>query len=353
LDPKYPFEDPSAPGDLIGRLLRVPLRVKLAGANLLLILAAGAILVVAWDGAVSRSQLFLTILLALSGSLLLNLALVHLALAPLEKIESVAARVWKGNLDARVAPSPLADRDMLRVGNTLNVLLDRLAEERSRIRELATQVIRAGDEERSRLARELHDSTAQTLAALALQASSALQSARDPGLREQLELIRVHAVDALEEVRTLSHTVHPRVLDDLGLLPALETLARRTREAHEVEVTVTAAGDASALASPLSSVLYTIAQEAVTNAVRHGAPRSIQIMVVATGDAARLEIADDGHGFDAEAPGTPPAARGLFVMAERAALVDGKLQIDSTPGRGTRIVATVPTTLATHSPAHE
>jgi two-component system NarL family sensor kinase len=143
------------------------------------------------------------------------------------------------------------------------------------------------------------------------------------------------------------------VLDDLGLLPALETLARRTKEAHEVEVTVTAAGDVSALASPLSSVLYTIAQEAVTNAVRHGAPRSIQIIVVATGDAARLEITDDGHGFDAEAPVSPPAARGLFVMAERAALVDGKLQIDSTPERGTRIVATVPATLATHSPAHE
>jgi signal transduction histidine kinase len=353
LGAKYSYEDPSAPRDWLSRLLRVPLRAKLAGANLLLIVAAAAVIVVAWDGTVSRSQLFVTIVLALSGSLLLNLTLVHLALAPLEEIESVAARVWKGDFDARVAPSPLADSDMLRVGNTINLLLDRLAEERSRIRELATQVIRAGDQERSRLARELHDSTAQTLAALALQASSAVQSARDSGLREQLELIRVHAVDALEEVRTLSHTVHPRVLDDLGLVPALETLARRTKEAHELDVSVNSAGEASALPAPIASVLYTIAQEAVTNAVRHGAPRSIQIMVAATGDTARLEITDDGHGFDAEVPAGRPAARGLFVMAERAALVDGKLHIDSKPGRGTRIVATVPTTLATHGSAHE
>ena len=345
--------DMRAGGGVLGAPLRVPLRSKLLGANLLLLLAATALIFLARGGIVSRSQLFATIVLVLLGSLLLNFTLVHLALAPLKEVEATAARVWRGDLDARVAPSPLADDDMRRLGGTLNLLLDRLEGERSRIRDLATQVIQAGDRERARIARELHDSTAQTLAALALQTSSALQQARDDGLREQLELIRDHAVDALEEIRALSHTVHPRVLDDLGLRPALDVLARRMRDAHEIEITVQSVGDMGSLPPSRSSVLYTIAHEAVTNAVRHGAPRSIGIVVAVNSDAARLEVTDDGRGFEVGTTERYPTGSGLFAMAERAALIDGELEIDSTPGRGTRIVATVPITLATKSTIHE
>jgi signal transduction histidine kinase len=231
---------------------------------------------------------------------------------------------------------------MQRIGNTLNTLLDRLAAERSRVRELAADVIKAGDLERARIGRELHDSTAQTLAALVLQASSAVQSARDEQSRQQLELIRNHAVEALEEVRALSHTVHPRVLDDLGLVPALETLARRTRSAHEIDVTVQVVGGAPAISSPLSSALYTIAQEAVDNAVRHARATEIWIILGADDHAARFEVRDDGMGFDREEARGRRTDRGLFVMAERAALVDGTLVIDSAPGRGTRILVTAP-----------
>ena len=133
-------------------------------------------------------------------------------------------------------PSRLADRDMARVGTTLNTLLDRLTEDRARVRRLAAQVISAQDEERARVARELHDSTAQMLAAVMLQLGVAAQESTSPALDERIATLRDMAAEALEEVRTLSHTIHPRVLDDLGLAAALEWLARQTREQESLDV---------------------------------------------------------------------------------------------------------------------
>ena len=113
---------------------------------------------------------------------------------------------------------------MMRVGGAINLLLDGLVQDRAQSRRLASLVISAQDEERARIARELHDSSAQTLTALLLQVSAAARDEKDPVLATRLEEIRVIAGSALEEVRVLSHTVHPRVLDDLGLVAALEWL---------------------------------------------------------------------------------------------------------------------------------
>ena len=132
-----------------------------------------------------------------------------------------ARRVSAGDLEARVPPSVLADRDMARVGTTLNTLLDRLTDDRARVRRLAAQVISAQDEERARVARELHDSTAQMLAAVMLQLGAAAQESSRPRSTTRLATMRELVAEALEEVRTLSHTMHPRVLDDLGLAAAL------------------------------------------------------------------------------------------------------------------------------------
>jgi signal transduction histidine kinase len=289
-------------------------------------------------------QLLEAVAAALVTSLLVSLALVRLALLPLDDLEETASRVWRGDLTARVRNSPLADRDMTRVGGTINLLLDRLIADRTRVRHLAAQVIEAGDRERARIAYELHDSTAQTLSALSFQAASALGSTDDDQLRGQLVLIRDLAVDALEEVRTLSQTVHPRVLDDLGVGAALQWLARRTREEQGVPATVELVGENTRVPPSVGSVLYNVAQEAVSNAVRHAAPRSVEITLTACGALARLDVIDDGRGFD---PGEARLRRprmGLFAMAERVALVDGTLEVDAVPGRGTRVTATIPMT---------
>jgi signal transduction histidine kinase len=338
--PLRPLRVPTIP-EWVRRVLAVPLIRKLAGANALLVVAASVALVLAYDDGVSGATLAAVTGLAFLAGLTVNLVLVRLALLPLRDLENTVSQVSNGNLGARVPKSLLADREMQRIGETINELLDRLIAERTRVRQLATQLIQASDRERSRIALELHDSTAQMLAALTMQASAALRSA-PPELKTQLELIRDHAVEALEAVRTLSHTMHPRVLDDLGIAAALEWMARRTREGQGLNVVVELIGDANLIPRSIGSVLYNVAQEALTNAARHAEGRSVKIVLAMTGNTARLQVVDDGRGFDlADARHRRPGM-GLFSMAERVALVDGSLQIDTAPGRGTRVSATIP-----------
>lgn len=322
-------------------LLRAPLLAKLAGANGVIALAAGGVAIAAHGTHPEAAWMLTTGLGALALSVAVNLALVYLALRPLGALERTAERVWRGDLAARVPTSPLADRDMARVGRTINLLLDAANEDRARLRRLAAQVISAQDGERSRIARELHDSTAQTLAGLMFQLSAAARDA-DPAQRERLEGLREVATAALEEVRTLSHSVYPRVLDDLGLEAALEWLARRARERGALDVAVEAEGAGRAVPPAAAAVLYGVAQEALRNAERHGDGEAVRIALRVGPGTATLEVADDGRGFDvAEAEGRRPGM-GLFTMRERVALVDGRLTVDSTLGAGTRVVATVP-----------
>jgi signal transduction histidine kinase len=324
------------------RVLAVPLIRKLAGANALLVVAASLALIVTYDDGVSGMTLAAVTGLAFLAGLIVNLVLVRLALLPLRDLESTVSQVSNGNLAARVPESLLADTEMQRIGQTINELLDRLIAERTRVRQLATQLIQASERERSRIALELHDSTAQMLAALTMQASAALRSATTPELQTQLELIRDHAVEALEAVRTLSHTMHPRVLDDLGIAAALEWMARRMREGQSADVEVEVIGDAKVIPRAIGSVLYHVAQEALTNAARHAECRSVRIVLAVAGNSTRLQVVDDGRGFDLPEAKRRRPGMGLFAMAERVALVDGALQIDTAPGRGTRITATIP-----------
>jgi signal transduction histidine kinase len=328
-------------------VLGVPLLVKIAGANALIVIIAIAISLGLHDMNRPGITLASVMMVALVMSLVVNLLLVQVALRPIRDLEDTAHQVWGGDLEARVPPSLVADRDMVRVGRTVNLLLDSLTSDRARMRRLASLVITAQDEERSRIARELHDSTAQSLTAIVLQLSAAARDARVPEISARLSDVKEMAGLALEEVRTLSHRVHPRVLDDLGLVAAVRWLARQSRESSDVEMTVDALGDTERIPPQVASVLYRVAQEALTNAVRHAAPTSVAISVRADPDAATLEVSDDGRGFDiAEAEARRPGM-GLFSMRERVSLVDGRLDLMSSPGSGTRVVARVPLTAGT------
>jgi signal transduction histidine kinase len=326
---------------VVQRLLRVPLLGKLAGANVLIALAA--LVGVAAEERLHMPGTAVSVLgIALGMSLVVNFVLVYVALRPLSDLETTAEQVAAGDLAARVPPSRLADRDMARVGLTLNTLLDRLTTDRARMRRLAAQVISAQDEERARVARELHDSTAQTLTAVMLQLGAAAQGSHPPELDDSLATMRELVADALEEVRSLSHTMHPRVLDDLGLAAALEWLARQTRAQEMFDVRVTADPDSSRIPAPLASVLYRVAQEALRNAARHAEARNVELHVRHDAKSASLEVTDDGRGFDVKRAEERRPGMGLFSMRERVSLVNGTLTLASTPGRGTRIVATIP-----------
>lgn len=331
------------PRALIERALRVPLLGKLAGANLLIVLAALA--GVAAERRLDTSGSVAPILgVALGASLVVNLVLVYVALRPLTDLEAAAARVSAGDLDARVAPSVLADRDMARVGTTLNALLDRLTEDRARVRRLAAQVISVQDEERARVARELHDSTAQILTAVMLQLGAAARESDSAALSERIATLRELAAEALEEVRSLSHTMHPRILDDLGLAAALEWLGRQTRSQTSLDVRVSVPARDGVIPAPLASVLYRVAQEALRNAARHADAGTVQLRLRHEPAAAVVEVEDDGQGFDVTSAEERRPGMGLFSMRERVALVNGRLVVTSSRGRGTRVVATVPLT---------
>jgi len=315
--------------------LRAPLVVKLFGANLLVV----ALLVVAL---IRWTVVPVGPLLGVAAAVVaLHLVLVLVALRPIRDLENAASRVWRGDFGARVARSAFADRDVVRVGAMFNTLLDGLVSDRAKMRALATEVIAVGDRERAALARELHDSTAQRMAALLMQLSAAARDARDPALAARLEAARDAAAELTEEVRLLSHTLHPRVLDDLGLVPALEKLARDTAAGSGIRIDVNAPRGVS-LPHGAASVLYRVAQEAVRNAVRHAGPRRITLVVSVDESTARLQVRDDGAGFDLAAADRRRGGMGLLSMRERVALVDGQLHIATAPGSGTTLVATVP-----------
>jgi signal transduction histidine kinase len=275
--------------------------------------------------------------------LVLNATLVAWALRPLQVLEDTARRVSQGEFTARTSMPPMADRNLVRIGATLDELLDRVARERQRVRTLAAQVVAAGDQERAHIARELHDGTAQSLTALEMLLSSMLSEHPDGPVHDKVQIMRDIATDALAEVRALSHAMHPRVLDDLGLGAALEQLARRVREQDGPEIVITSDCPADrAPSKALASVLYRVAQEALNNAVKHAQARRIEIRFECDGDRLRLTVADDGIGFDRASVEALRRGMGLFVMQERVSLVDGVLQILTAPGRGTEVRAALP-----------
>jgi signal transduction histidine kinase len=325
--------------------LRAPLVVKLVGANLLVVVGV----VVAWMamGGMMSAGLIMTVL----GLLAIHLVLALIALRPIRDLDAVASRVWSGDLGARVSKSAVADQDVLRVGAMFNILLDGLAADRARMRALASEVITTGDIERAALARELHESIAQRLAALLLQLSAAARDCTDPALGRRLVAARDSAQDLTEEVRFLSQSLHPRVLDDLGLVPALQKLARDSTNGTGIDADVDARSGSEGLPAGVASVLYRVAQEAVRNAILHASAHRIRIVLHRDEAAATLEVYDDGVGFDVDAfeRKDPEPRGGLLSLRERVALVDGAFEIKSAAQGGTTIVATVPLT-ATTSP---
>lgn len=328
---------------IVRQALRWPLAAKLAGANAVLLLAAiGA----SW--AVLSSHLWSALAIAavaLLGGMGLNVVLVTIALRPLRELELTAQRVWRGELDARVRISPVADRALARVSQAFNSLLDDVLADRARIRSLAAQLIETGDRERAALARDLHDSTAQSIAGISYQLTAAEGMSRDPALTAHLAAVRVATNATLEDVRLLSQAVYPRILDDLGLVSALRDLARRMTNGAgpPIAVEVTPAADAAAhrLTVAPASALYRVACEAVGNARRHARPEQITIRLDATVGHVMLCVEDDGVGFALPAHGFPRGA-GLFSMRERVTLVDGRFDVSSCLGGGTTITASIP-----------
>ena len=321
---------------MVKRFLATPLLMKLVFADLFINITA---LVAVQRAPYEQSTEILVG--AFVFTLLLNGLMVYWALLPLQMLEQTARQVGHGDLNARFKAPAISDRNIARIGTTFNDLLDSLTADRARVRELASQVISAGDAERAHIARELHDSTAQALTALEMILTSALRDPEHGTTAERITTMRNITTQALGEVRTLSHNVHPRVLDDLGLVAALEHLARRTREQSSLGVWV-ASDEQITTPAAAASVLYRVAQSAINNIVRHANATEIHIDVKTNREGAVMEIIDNGVGFDVEAKQKVGGGMGLFIMRERLGLLNGDLVVVSSVGRGTTVRATIP-----------
>lgn len=329
------------------RVLKASLTAKLAGANLIIVMLAWAGVYFAHRSSIARGDWSTLEIMtaALAVGLAVNLVLVSVALRPIRDLEQTATRVWAGDLETRVPRSAIADPDLAQVGGMLNFLLTALAEDRARVRALATEVVRTGDRERARVGKELHDSIAQSLAAIRYQLIAIERDAtRDPELSEKIQAVRQSAGDLLEQVRLLSHTVHPQILDDLGLVSALRHMARTTSTGPAISIVVSPDDEPGLreLSRDVAAALYNVAREAVANTLRHGEATTIRIQVgLAAGDVV-MQVEDDGRGFDPAWAERDGKGMGLFTMRERIRLLNGAFDITSATSRGTKVCVRVP-----------
>ncbi len=330
--------------------LRVPLFAKILVANSVIVIAAvsaGAALAAEFVRAQpERSTLELVGLVALAGVLVsvgVNAVIIRLALSPLGVLERTAEAVRAGRFEERAPISPLADRGLERLTRTFNAMLDGLEGYRWRLREVAARALRAEEEERKRIARELHDETAQSLSALLIRLSM-LRREQDPAARDAgMDEFREQLVATLNGVRRYARGLRPPALAELGLTPAIEEFVRSLSEATGLDAHLAAERLDGLLTPEAELVIYRVVQEALSNVVRHARASTARVTLERRDDAVRATIEDDGIGFDVDdALRGDGRGLGLFGMRERATYVGGHVDIESRPGAGTRVRVTVP-----------
>lgn len=229
-----------------------------------------------------------------------------------------------------------------------NATLYRELEQKEALRgELLRKVISAQEEERKRIARELHDETSQALAALAvaLETASVAPAQDAEEVKARIAGIKPLAVRMLEEVRKLTLDLRPTVLDDLGLIPAIRWYAENRLKPQGVKVQLETAGVERRLPPELETALFRVVQEAITNIARHAEADNVVISLEISPSAVVIEVEDDGKGFDLAAMSrTTDRGRGLGLMGmrERVALFSGTLTIETSPGAGTQLRIEVP-----------
>ena len=221
-------------------------------------------------------------------------------------------------------------------------LLERLQRNEREFRRLARSVWQVQEDERRRLARELHDGIGQNLTALKHRLSQ-LQDCGDPrqvGFGEQLDTAIALCADTLEDTRELSRLLRPPILDDLGLEPALRWLARSLGESSGLSIALEIE-PLPALDGERQTLLFRVAQEALNNASKHARAGNVLLRLVARDGSVQLQVADDGSGCDPQ-QALRSGGSGLSGMRERLRLFGGGLELHSTPGAGTRLRAIVP-----------
>lgn len=351
------------------RLLSLPLFYKVLVANsaivLLGALAGTAITArVVSSGSSETTDIPLAAMFAVCGlalSAVLNAIILRAAFGPLLRLQEVARQVGDGDFSVRATPSPLADAEVAQLAETLNVILDAVQHYEEQMRALSGRVISAQEEERQRIARELHDDTGQVLTLLLIRLKLLESQAPDDALHAQIDELRGLVSGAIDRVRQLALALRPPAIDQLGLASALRSLVSTYTANTRIAVKLEIDREQVPLSPERTIAVYRVAQEALTNIAKHAHARNVVMSVRVAGGELVLTVRDDGEGFDPAAlshrdRGQPKAGGpgvGLFGMEERARLAGGGLRISSAPGRGTSVVLHVPLDMIPQETRHE
>ena len=308
--------------------------------NLLLIVAAvvAAIIAANPDFDLSdRPSAGLVLGFAIGFTVTFNVFLLQRRFRPLEQLVDQMERVdlTRPGANLSLGRSPGGPEEVQRLHEAFRRMLERLDAER---RFTSSAALNAQEEERARISRDLHDEVNQSLTGLLLRLEATREKA-PPELAGELTEIRGLANRALSELLALARQLRPTALDDLGLKAALAGHVREIADQGSIDARFEATGDVADLPGDVQLVVYRVAQEALSNAVRHAGAQAIDVRLHRQDGAIELSVADDGRGFTFD-----EASHGLGIagMRERALLVHGDLQVTSRPQVGTRIRLRVP-----------
>jgi two-component system sensor histidine kinase UhpB len=270
---------------------------------------------------------------ALALVVVINLFLLRRALGPLEALTALARRVDLTRPGQRVPVGPYRS-EVSELGTTFNEMLARLESER---RDATRRVLAAQEDERLRIAQELHDEVGQTLTAVLLQLGRSARRAQ-PELGGELLEIQETARASLEDVRRISRELRPEALDDLGLTSALVALTERFSQSTGLNVSRDVQRELPPLSEEAELVIYRVAQEALTNIARHAGTDRAELSLASSNGRLTLRVLDAGSGID------PRRADGggLRGMRERAVLVGADLSVIRRSSGGTQVRLVVP-----------
>jgi len=281
---------------------------------------------------------------------------------PLKKLIDAMQKVSLGDLSQRYSKKGRGnfkdeEDEIQQIGNLFNKMMGSLQtnwkknldlqkqlEEKEIMRiHLLQKIIVSQEEERKRIARELHDETSQSLTSLMLGLKLIHQSDNLEEVKSLSSNLREVLYNTLEEIQWLSYELRPRALDDLGLSAALKRYVEELSRHAEMDIAYDMDGCKDIRLSPIiETTVYRVVQEALTNITRHASAQKVKVFLACTDRNMLAIIEDDGKGFDLNAIQKEQQSLGLFGMNERATLVGGKLSIDTAPGKGTKITLVIP-----------
>jgi two-component system sensor histidine kinase UhpB len=308
--------------------------------NLLLIVAAVVAAVIATNPGIdleSDPGAAIVLGFAVGLTIAMNLYLLQRRFGPLERLvdQMERADLSRPGANLRASEPASGPEEVVRLDLAFRRMLERLESERRRA---SSAALEAQEEERARVARDLHDEVNQSLTGLLLRLEAVRRSA-PPELARELTEVRGVANQAMEELLALARQLRPTALDDLGLEAALASHARDIGRQSGVRTSFDKEGSFADVPADVQTVVYRVAQEALANAVRHAHAHHIGIHLARGEAGIALVVVDDGAGFTfAEASG----GLGITGMRERALLVGGELEVTSRPGQGTRVRLYVP-----------